>query len=198
MFGGNGGLILTYHPLIEQPRLADDGMLMIDYPGYGANAGKPSGASIQEGANAALNALAVQLHTTPEILLPRVGVFGHSLGTGVALEFAAAHPSVKRVMLAAPFTSLYAMVSRKIGPIALLLHHDFDNEATLSRIAKRDPRPTVDIVTGDADQMIPVSMSRRLKAEFPWITYDELPGYDHNQIVTLGGQRLAGEMEAMP
>ena len=198
MFGGNGGLILMYHHLIEQPELANDGLLMIDYPGYGENAGKPSGASIQEGANAALAALAAELHTTPDALLPHVGVFGHSLGTGVALEFAAAHPEVKRLMLVAPFTSLYAMAFRVVGPIALLLHHNFDNEVVLTQLAARDPRPVVDMVTGDADQVIPIAMSRRLKAEFPWIAYDELPGYEHNQIVTRAAHRIAGEMKAMP
>ncbi len=197
-FGGNGALILMYHHLVERPELADTGILMIDYPGYGANAGKPSGKSIQQGANAALAALAARLGTTPEALLPRTGVFGHSLGTGAALEFALAHPQIQRIVLVAPFTSLYDMAFRVVGPIALLLHHDFANEAVLKQLGARGSRPQVEIVTGDKDQVIPIAMSRRLKAENPWVTYKELPGYEHNHIVTEAAPRIASDIAAMP
>ena len=194
IFGGNGGLILQYHPLIEQPGLADSGMLLVDYPGYGYNQGAPSGATIQAGADAALVALAVRLQLPPAELLARTGVFGHSLGTGAALEFAAAHPEMHRVMLVAPFTSLYAMAYKVVGPVAHLLHHNFDNEARLQELAERMPRPAVTIFTGAQDQVIPVTMSRRLAAEFPWVTYIEKPAYEHNHIVTAAAPEIAGLM----
>jgi pimeloyl-ACP methyl ester carboxylesterase len=197
MFGGNGGLILEYHHLIEQPELANAGILMVDYPGYGYNQGHPSGATIQESANAAVAALAARLDTTPAELLSHAGVIGHSLGTGPALELAVAHPEIRRVLLVAPFTSLYDMCYRVVGPIAYLLHHNFDNEARLRELSGRNPCPAVAIFTGSQDQVIPVIMSRKLKAEFPWVTYVEKPAYEHNHIVTDAAPELAALLTRM-
>ena len=197
MFGGNGGLILQYHALPEQPQLAADGILMIDYPGYGYNVGHATGAVILPAADAAFAALAQQLGMPVGELVARTGVLGHSMGTGAAMEFALAHPEVQRVMLVSPYTSLYAMCVRTAGPVALLLSHDFDNEAGLAKLAARNPRPQVDIVTGDQDQVIPIAMSRRMAAEFPWVHYTELKGYEHNHIVTQAAGVIAGDMVGM-
>ena len=158
MFGGNGALILDYADTLPmQPLLANEGFLMIDYPGYGLNEGKPSAESIQESANGAVAALSNKLGLDEKTVLLRSGLVGHSLGTGAALEFAAAHPEISRIVLAAPFTSLYAMAYRMAGPVAHLLHHNFDNEGVLTMLGQRSPRPTVVIFTGDRDQIIPVA-----------------------------------------
>ena len=198
MFGGNGGLILQYADgLPSQQSLQKDGFLLIDYPGYGYNQGKPSDASIQEGADAAFVTLVTQLGIDQKTLLARSGLVGHSLGTGVALEFAVAHPEIGRIVLVAPFTSLYDMAFRTAGPAAHLLHHNFDNAAILHQLATRNPMPQVVIFTGDRDQIIPVDMSRQLARDNPWLTYHELPGYEHNQIVAHAASQIAAAMAGL-
>ena len=178
-FGGNGSLALQYHGMIEQPEFAECGVLMIDYPGYGYDEGTPSAIGIQENADAALAALAVKLKTSSQILLNNSATIGHSIGTGTSLEFAVAHPEIRRVVLVAPFTSLYDRSFSVVGPLALLLHHNYDNEAALTVLGLRQPRPEVYIFHGDRDRIISVTMSRRLKAEFPWVTYTEFAGQTH-------------------
>ena len=121
-------------------------------------------------------------------------MFGHSFGAGVALEFAKAHPDVRRIVLIAPFTSLYAMAYRMVGPVALLLHHNFDNAAVLKGLAMRNPKPSVVVFHGTRDQVIPVAMSRSLAADNPWLIYHEMPGYDHNQIVSRAAPQIAEAM----
>jgi hypothetical protein len=55
----------------------------------------------------------------------------------------------------------------------------------------------VGIVTGDANHVIPIAMSRKLAAEFPWVRYTELKGYEHNQIVTEAAHIIAADMAGM-
>ncbi len=198
MFGGNGGLILQYRDgLPAQPALADDGFLMVDYPGYGYDQGKPSGAAIQDNADTAFKTLAGHLGIDEQALLARTGIVGHSLGTGVGLEFALAHPEIGRIVLVAPFTSLHDMAFRVVGPIAFLLHHNFANAAVLQQLGQRAPAPQVVIFTGDQDQIIPVAMSRTLARDNPWLTYHELPGFEHNEIVREAAPQIAVAMAEM-
>ena len=198
MFGGNGAAILDYKDsLPEQPLLADDAFLMVDYPGYGYNAGQPSAASIRENANGAVTALASHLRIDKAALLNHAGVFGHSFGTGVALEFAWSHPEISRIVLVSPFTSLYAVSYLRVGPAALFLHHNFDNAAVLEQLSIRHPRPQVAIFHGDQDRVVPVTMSRTLAAQNKWVAYHEMPGLEHGHIVSDAAPEIAEAMAAM-
>ncbi len=198
MFGGNGAAILDYKgSLPEQPLLAGDSFLLVDYPGYGYNDGHPSAAAISENADGALAALASRLKTSKESLLANAGVFGHSFGTGVALEFARSHPEIRRIALVSPFTSLYAVSYLRVGPAALFLHHNFDNDAVLQELSKRHPRPAVVIFHGDQDQIVPVTMSRTLAANNKWVVYHEMRGMEHGKIVYDAAPEIAEAMAAM-
>ena len=67
---------------------------------------------------------------------------------------------------------------------------NYDNEARLAEVAKLTPRPTVAIVHGARDSVVPVEMGRRLAGRYPdWITYQEVSLADHNSL--LGRDRAA-------
>src|SRR5205823_2079374 len=66
-----------------------DAFLLVDYPGYGKNAGYAMIDSTRASADAAVRALEERLHMPEERFT--VCAIGHSLGAAVALDFANRH-----------------------------------------------------------------------------------------------------------
>ncbi len=181
VFGGNAMAALDWSGFLIGAD-ARAGFLLIDYPGYGASAGRPSPDTILTASEGAVASLAEHLHLAAADLTGRIGVLGHSLGCAAALQYAAHHP-VQRAVLVAPFTSMLAMARRKVGwPLCEVLVHRFDNRARLAEILAAGA-PAISILHGDADEIIPVVMGRALAAEFPAITYSEIAGTGHNSIL---------------
>src|SRR4029077_15152191 len=102
-FCGNGSLALDWTSILRDYPWNGDAFLLIDYPGYGKNGGYATIAGTRASAEAALKALAERLHQTEDQLT--LCAIGHSLGSAVALDFAARH-KVERIVLIAPFTTL--------------------------------------------------------------------------------------------
>jgi pimeloyl-ACP methyl ester carboxylesterase len=149
----------------------------VDYPGYGACAGKPSPKNILSNTRAAVAALAA--HLADATVNERIAVYGHSLGAAAVLQYAAVEP-VRRVVCIAPFTTMRAMARRRVGwPLCTLLDHNFDNEACVTILRQREI-PML-IVHGTEDRVIPVEMGRRL-AEVSGAAYIEVPGAGHVDI----------------
>ena len=104
---------------------------------------------------------------------------GHSLGSAVALDFAA-HHRVQEIVLIAPFTTLREEAATMLGGwIARLLIESYDNRANLTEIARRNPMPQVAVFHGTEDEVIPVRMGRELAREFPFVEFFEVDGADH-------------------
>ena len=178
-FSGNASQARMWHDFFDA---VPSGMLLIEFPGYGESAGNPSPASILDATNGAVEALRQRLGT-----LPKLGVLGHSLGCAAALQFAAqqaqAGTPVERMVLIAPFTRLIDMAQRVVGwPFCHLLLHRYNNQRTLATIFAQGS-PQIDVFHGVDDALIPVSMSRELKAEFPLIRLHEIVGADHNGVL---------------
>lgn len=183
-FGGNMSLALFWKGLVERAPDRRAGFLLFDYPGYGNCQGHSSPASILESARAGMTALAGHLRINPQQLYRHLNIFGYSLGTAAALQLAAKIPE-ERVLLVAPFSSMWAMARRQVGwPFYLFLTHRFDNQARLKELAARAGRPQVVITHGDHDDVVPVQMSRDMAHQFDgWVEYQEVPGANHLQIV---------------
>ena len=182
VFGGNASLALEWYHLIAEAKDPSAGFLLIDYPGYGTCGGKPSPSTMRANADGALAALAERQGRPLADLERHLRVLGHSLGAGVALDFARGHPC-ERAVLVAPFTSLRDMAWRTVGwPLNWLLKANLDNRARIRELLARESPPGIVIYHGDADEVIPVAMGRELARLFPAIVYHEARGSTHNRI----------------
>jgi pimeloyl-ACP methyl ester carboxylesterase len=185
VFGGNAAQALSWLDFVEAYPDKRTAFLLVDYPGYGVNAGRPTRASIVESGVAALAAARGQFKfdaaTSPSVSL---GLLGHSIGAAAALELAV-RDRPDRIVLVSPFTSMMAMARRSVGwPLCRLLFDRFDNEARLAELAARSPRPAVVILHGTADDIVPRRMGEALAAAYPgWIVFHPVLGGDHNWII---------------
>ena len=164
-FGGNAEEVSW---MLEQARRAPGvGWLLVDYRGYGSSGGSPSEKSLTEDALRWYDRFAGQ----------EIYVFGRSLGSGVAVQVAAARP-VAGVILVAPFDSMVEMGKHYYPflPVSLLLRHRFESAAAAPSITA----PLLCIVA-ERDEIIPAERSRALYDAWAgpkrWI---ELKGAGHN------------------
>jgi len=124
--------------------------LLVDYRGYGSSAGSPS--------EAALIADALQWYDHVSKNEKKIYVFGRSLGSGVAVQLAAARP-VAGVVLVTPFDSMVEVGRHHYPflPVSWMLKHRFDSAALAPKIAA----PLLCIVAL-RDEIIPTARSQRL------------------------------------
>ena len=157
------------------------GWLLIDYPGYGGNAGKPNPARIAANVTGAVQALAAHLGVSKQSVTGRLGAVGQSLGAAAALT-AAESLGLQRVVLLSPFTTLTEVGRRTVGwPLCHLNLHRFDNRRSLSTVAARGGR--VWIVHGVDDAIVPIRMARELAALAPAaVRLSEAEGVGHNDL----------------
>lgn len=142
---------------------------LVGYRGYGASTGEPSERAI------VADSLAVydDLCTRHE----RVAVLGRSLGSGVAVQIAAAR-DIDRLVLVTPFDSLVAVIRDLVPipiplpgfvrdrlPIQWLLADRFDSAAHAHRITA----PTLVLRSGHDVVVLP-ARTDRLLARFPGAT----------------------------
>ncbi len=189
VFSGNGGCATDYLSL-AQAGPATCGWLFVDYPGYGACEGKPNPDSIRTNALGAADALALHLGKTPEDVRSRLGTFGHSIGSAVALD-SAVEMDLKQVVLVAPFTTMKDMAANYVTPLfTFLLKHRFDNRATMKEFIGQGGHAT--IFHGAADNIIPSSMGRELATLGGGAaTFIEVKGSGHNDIIARAESEIA-------
>ena len=182
VFGGNGDLALAWIGLIRAFAGRQNGFLLIDYPGYGICEGKPNPRTILENAEHALQSLLEQKGWNPGTVT--LGVVGHSLGGAAALQFAAKNP-VRKILALSTFTTMDDMVRTQICiPLGHLLRHRFDNIASLKTILSQSEIPEIEIIHGQADEIIPAKMGRALAHLDPnRIKFSEVAGVRHNEII---------------
>lgn len=188
-FGGNGDVALRWDALLGNNANAGTGILMVEYPGYGARTGTPSPESLLAGAEASVRALAQQLGTSVAALDAKSSLLGYSIGSAVALSYAVKHPP-QRIVLVAPFTSMLDMARLTVGsPLCHLLRHRYDNVATLRAVRARSSAPII-ILHGQNDSLIPSSMGAELAAQAPGSRFELVPGADHGDVVEVAQERL--------
>ncbi len=197
IFGGNADQALNWDMFAIEPAQADTGFLLMEYPGYGVCAGKPSPVTILAANERAVVLLAQRLGLTVAAIDRRAGHLGHSLGAAVALQYAARHGS-RRLVLISPFTTMKAMARRRVGwPLCELLVHRFDNRARLAEIAAKASPPTA-IIHGDRDDFIPLAMGIGLAQEHPTIALSVIAGAGHDDVLLIGDGAISAAMDGMP
>jgi len=175
-FHGNGEDLADAVPMVSLLRTLGVGVLAVEYPGYGVAGGTPS----EQGAYAAAESALSWLRTERGVDDARVVLLGQSLGSGVATEMASRGHGA-RLVLISPFTSV-AEMARRVFPFfpARFVRHRFD---TLSKAASIS-MPVL-ILHGTEDEVVPFSMGERLAAAFPQARLVQIPGGQHNDLLTL-------------
>jgi pimeloyl-ACP methyl ester carboxylesterase len=169
-FGGNGEDVSWMLRRVAQ-QAPGAGWVLVDYRGYGFSAGSPS--------EAALSSDAIEWfdYAKQKLEAPQVVLFGRSLGSGVAVQLAAAR-AVEGVILATPYDSMTNVASHHYPylPVSWMLKHPFDSLARAPSITA----PLLCLVA-EHDQVIPVVHSKQLfeawKGPKRWV---ELAGAGHN------------------
>jgi uncharacterized protein len=174
-FGGNAEDVShTLGELVAQ--FPDYALYLPHYRGYGGSAGEPS--------ETALTADALALFDRVQQDHARIGLIGRSLGSGVAMQVAAARP-VAGLALVTPFASMTSVAAYHYPwlPVSLLLKDRFDSAAVADKVVA----PSLMLLAG-RDQVVPPESSRQLIAGFahpPLVrTFTDA---DHNDIAAEPG-----------
>ena len=169
-FHGNAEAAALNLPLAASLASRGLGVFLAEYRGYGGLDGSPSETGLYADGEAALAELE-RLGVPPG----RVVFVGRSLGSGVAVELATRH-RVAAVVLVSAYTSIVDMGRLVAGPLAPLVVRDrFDSLAKIGRVTA----PIV-LLHGSRDDVVPVTMGRRLAAARPDARWVEVPGATHN------------------
>jgi uncharacterized protein len=132
----------------------DCNALFFNYRGYGQSEGEPGEEAMVSDAIALYDLFREESGTPPENLF----LMGRSLGTGVAIQVAAARPAAG-VILVTPYESIAAIARFQYPwlPIERILRHPF---------RAIDHAPTVDmpalVLLAEYDEVIPVESGRKL------------------------------------
>jgi pimeloyl-ACP methyl ester carboxylesterase len=175
-FGGNAEAVAYSLPELAAA-FPDHALYLMHYRGYGGSSGRPS--------EAALVADALALHERVRAAHgARAGVVvvGRSLGSGVAVQLAAARPrEVARLVLVTPYDSLAALAARfyPIFPVRWLLLDRYDS----AQHAPQVDAPTL-VVAAEHDDVIPRAHAEALAARFRAgvATLHVVAGAGHNDI----------------
>jgi len=151
---GNGELIDYWLDQFEPLRAAGISVLLVEYPGYGRSAGRPSEASIQHAMITAFDWAASQ----PRVDREHIIGWGRSLGGGAVCALARARP-LAALVLESTFVSVRAMASEMFAIPGFLVRDPFDNLA----VVRAFPGPIL-LLHGEHDPSIPVDHARMLQA----------------------------------
>jgi fermentation-respiration switch protein FrsA (DUF1100 family) len=139
---------------VEADHYGERAVLLMNYRGYGASGGKPGERSL---VGDAIEVYDWAVRRT-DIDASRIVAHGRSLGSGVAVQLAAARP-LKAMLLTSPYDSLAAIAHARYPwlPTSLLLRHRFDSLA----IAPSLRLPALFLVA-ERDTLVPPAHSQRL------------------------------------
>jgi hypothetical protein len=173
-FHGNGDSLYGDSEVGDPYIAAGYGFLIAEYRGYSGLAGKPNEAGLYADGRAYLYGLMAHGVKSENIIL-----FGHSLGTGVAVQLAEEF-HVGGVILLAPYRSIpeMAQMDYPMFPVRYMVLDRFENIRKMKNI-----HVPVLIVNGTLDQVIPPSQGKELYdlANEPR-EFRSLPGHGHNDL----------------
>lgn len=175
-FHGNAGHIGHRWRMVEPYVEAGYGVLLASYRGYGGNEGRPSEQGFYHDARAYLNFLTGER----DVPLPRIVVYGESIGSGPAVQIASENPDLAGLVLITPFSSVADIARDKFFyvPVDLFLLDRFDNIAKVGALAM----PQYYFAAG-ADEIVPPASTRALyEAASEPKFWHEFPNLGHNRI----------------
>lgn len=182
-YGGNAEEVTAYAAAVAQD-YGERAVLLVNYRGYGASGGRPSEKALVSDALELFDWAAKH----PAIDAGRIAIHGVSLGTGVAVQVAAARP-VRCVVLTSPFASVMDMARERFPwiPVKWILRHPFDSGSRASAVKA----PALVLAGGD-DDLIPPRHSARLASLWGGpVERIDFPGFGHNGLALHPGYGAA-------
>jgi len=138
-------------------------VLLVDYRGYGRSKGAfPSEKSVYADANAMWKHLVEDRDIEPRNIV----IYGHSLGSAIAIDLALRRPNAAGLIVESAFTSIGDVARRnplfRAVPLDLILTQRFDSISKVARL-----KLPVLFLHGSHDTLVPPSMSQRLYEAAP-------------------------------
>jgi dipeptidyl aminopeptidase/acylaminoacyl peptidase len=173
-FGGNAEEV-TASAMHAAQTYGERAVLLLNYRGYGASLGRPGERELIADALEVID----KVRARTDVDSSRIAVHGRSLGSGVAVQVAAARP-VCAVVLSTPFSSALSVAQDLYWwlPVRLLMRHPFDSLARAPRIQA----PALFLV-GSEDTLIRPAQSWRLADAWGGpVERRTFTGFGHNDI----------------
>ena len=170
-FGGNAEDVAGNVEMFAEA-FPDHSLYLVNYRGYGGSSGRPSEAGLVADALAVFD----QVQTRHAA----VAVMGRSLGSGVAVQLAAARP-VERLVLVTAYDSLVNVAREYFRwlPVGLLMRDRYESARRASQVSA----PVLVVIAGE-DEIIPRERSDALAAAFApgQARVVVVPGVGHNTL----------------
>ena len=153
-FHGNGGNVSDYLSFTSALHNLGFNVLMLEYRGYGESEGVPSETGLFEDARTAYRYL-IEQGVSPEY----IGVYGFSLGSGVAVDLAS-KVEVGALVVEAGYTSI-PDVARELYRVVprFLMHNRFDSQRKIERV-----KAPVLFIHSPTDRTVPFAQGETLYA----------------------------------
>jgi uncharacterized protein len=151
-FHGNAEILAANVPRHRNLVADGTGLIALSYRGYAGSSGRPSERGLHRDAQAAYAFAAAQVPTD------RIVMWGHSLGSGVAVRLASSRP-IAGLILEAPFTSVADIAAMRFwfAPVRLLIKDPFYSDRYIG-----DVTAPVLVLHGGRDDVIPIAVGERL------------------------------------
>jgi uncharacterized protein len=151
-FHGNAETIVNRADRHRELIATGAGLLAVSYRGYMGSTGTPTEVGLLHDAEAAYG-FAASRNPAERIVL-----WGHSLGSGVAVALAATK-RVAKLVLEAPFTSTVDVAQRMfpVVPVGWLMHDQFHSDERIGAV-----KASILILHGARDIVVPVTLGERL------------------------------------
>lgn len=152
-FHGNAGSLDSRSERIRKYKNGGRGIFMMSYRGYSGSTGSPS-----EQANVADGKRAFDTLVAEGVAPHDIIIYGESLGSGVAVQVAAAR-SPGGIILDAPYTSIVDIAAGQYPwlPVRPMLRDRYESDAYIASV-----HCPLLIVHGEKDDVIPVTMGRKM------------------------------------
>ena len=178
-FHGNGGGLQDRAQQFRDLRGEGWGLFAMSYRGYSGSTGNPTEVDNVADAIRAYDALRAQGVAAPDIVL-----YGESLGSGVAVQVAAARP-VAAVILESPYSSITDVAAEHYWflPVRWGIKDPYDSITHVARV-----KAPILILAGATDTIVPAKFARRLADAIPGVKrYVEYPDGWHIDAFQYGG-----------
>jgi len=151
-FHGNAEIVPWRAPRFRALIADGTGLLALSYRGYSRSTGSPT----EEGL--ARDAAAAHAFAKARYAVDRIALWGHSLGSGVAVRLASEH-GIAKLVLEAPFSSAVDIAAAMFpfAPVRLLMHDQFRSDERIVRVTA-----PVLVLHGEGDGVIPITSGERL------------------------------------